>query len=279
MSIIRPKIAFEQILDLSLYQSFQEKFICKICQQLLLNPVACSSCHNVYCRDCILPFIINANKCPNNCQTFELQRPPEELMKIFSTFEIICKTCENTFPLTVFHLHYKKCQGGNDKITCWNCGTEKLTKELKYKTFDEYSLENDYNSEVSFEGDNPFIMIITTKNFRGYLTAKSDYMIVGEDQSKAAILSEISIDGKNYIKIYHDNRWYFLGPHYDRGVLIYRWLFCGAINIDKDNQCLVSDDGRTKGYILTMRLSDKRLYFYTVSEEYQACQISLKYLS
>lgn len=274
----RPKISFEQIIDLSQYQSYQEKYICKLCQQLLMNPVACSSCGSIFCKDCILPYVITYNKCPNDCEKFEIVRPSDEMMKMYSNFELICKNCENTFPLTTFCSHYKKCVNDNEKVVCWNCGTEKMNKELKYKTFDEYSLENEYNSKVSFEGDNPFLIFITTKDFTGYVTFEDDYLIVDQDKSKAAIFSEMLIEGKNYIKIFIDDKWKFLGPHYDRGVLIYSWTFCGPIIIDKENQCMVSDDGRTRGSFLTMRISDKRLYFYKETKEYQLCQVALKYL-
>ena len=65
MSNQRPTIVFEQLIDLSQFQSYQDCFICKVCQKILLNPVECSACKKVYCRDCIMPYAINTNKCPN----------------------------------------------------------------------------------------------------------------------------------------------------------------------------------------------------------------------
>ena len=91
MSNQRPTIVFEQLIDLSQFQSYQENFICKVCKKILLNPVACSSCKNVYCRDCIMPYAINTNKCPNECTEFELVKPDEEMLKRYNEFETTCK--------------------------------------------------------------------------------------------------------------------------------------------------------------------------------------------
>ena len=274
----RPTITFEQIIDLSTYQSYKEQYLCKLCQQILLNPVACSSCKNIYCRECILPYIMQHLRCPDNCSNFEIVRPPEDKMKMFTSFEILCKNCETAYPLISFYTHYKQCVNGNDKVMCWNCGTEKLNKQLKYKSYDDYSFENEYKTKMSFEGDNPFMIAITTKDFTGYVAYEDDYLIVEKEKYRGAIFSELPVDGKNYIKILVNDKWKFLGPHYDRGVIIYRWKFSGPIIIDKANQCMISDDGRTKGSLLTMRITDKRLYFYKETNEYQLCQVSLKYL-
>lgn len=111
------------------------------------------------------------------------------------------------------------------------------------------------------EFENPFLICISTNSFSGYVTYINDYLIVTDEKIKANIFSEIKIDEKNYITILYEKQWYFLGPHYDRGVLILSWKFCGPIIIDKFNHCMISDDGRTKGNFLTMRDSDKRLYF------------------
>lgn len=274
----KPIISFEQIIDLSTYQSYKDEYLCELCQHILLNPVSCSSCGKTYCRDCILPYIMEKLRCPNNCSTFEIVKPSQDKMKKFTSFEILCKNCESSFPLVSFYTHYKQCVNGNDKVMCWNCGREKMNKEIKYKTYDDYSFANEYKAKMSFEGDNPFMIAITTKDFSGYVGYKDDYLIVEKEKYKGAIFSELTVDGKNYIKILMNEKWKFLGPHYDRGVIIYRWKFSGPIIIDKANQCMISDDGRTKGSLLTMRITDKRLYFYKETNKYQLCQVSLKYL-
>ena len=41
---------------------------------------------------------------------------------------------------------------------------------------------------------------------------------------------------------------------------------------------MISDDGRTKGNFLTMRDSDKRLYFYKETSNYEKCKVTLECL-
>ena len=209
MSNQRPTIVFEQLIDLSQFQSYQENFICKVCKKILLNPVACSSCKNVYCRDCIMPYAINTNKCPNECTEFELIKPDEEMLKRYNEFEIICKICENTFSLTTYYTHYKKCKKDAELQKCFNCGTEKMGKFINYQSISDFELDNNYKSKQSFKFDNPFLICISTNSFSGYITYIKDYLIVTNEKINASIFSEIIIDDKTYIKILYEKNGIF----------------------------------------------------------------------
>lgn len=274
------QISFDQIIDVASYQIDKPKITCPICKELINNPISCSSCKETYCKDCIYNYAFKNNKCPKNCKSFELVKPRKEIMDLFTKFEILCKICDTPFPLKDYYNHYNSCVRANDPCQCWNCGAETHVKNLKYVDYDEYSLEHNYNTPLNYEGDNPFKIYVTTKDISGYITTKKGYLYVDKDPELASIFTELMIEGKNYIKIFtKEGEWNFLEPHYDLGVREAKWRFCGSINIDQANQCICSNSGRTEGSYLTLRLSDKRLYFYKENSQYQQCQTKIIYLN
>lgn len=63
--------------------------ICSICLEIVLNPVMCSKCENLFCNDCITKFLKNSNKCPNRC--FFIEKEKNRMLKnILDILEFKC---------------------------------------------------------------------------------------------------------------------------------------------------------------------------------------------
>ena len=52
-----------------IYSKNQDFLLCKLCQDILIEPKKCSNCNNLFCKKCINEWMTtNNNKCPNNCE-------------------------------------------------------------------------------------------------------------------------------------------------------------------------------------------------------------------
>ena len=70
------------------------------------------------------------------------------MLKKYHKFEILCKICENIFSLTTYYAHYKKCKKESELQKCFNCGTEKMGKFIKYQSISDFELDNNYKFEA-----------------------------------------------------------------------------------------------------------------------------------
>lgn len=71
------------------YKSFGEELTCSICIHIVLEPVMCSECENLFCKTCINDLRKSSNKCPNRC-IFREKELGLMLKKLLSKVEFHC---------------------------------------------------------------------------------------------------------------------------------------------------------------------------------------------
>ena len=108
-------------------------FECKICCDLVMNPVECENCSKLFCQNCINNWLKNSNKCPNKHQFAKKQELDDWIKKEISKIFIKCPYigCNSNYAYKHWTRHVKKC-------ICKNNGIQKLN-------FDE-SIESNDNS-------------------------------------------------------------------------------------------------------------------------------------
>eukprot|EP00829_Urostomides_striatus_P016873 TRINITY_DN5677_c0_g1_i1.p3 TRINITY_DN5677_c0_g1~~TRINITY_DN5677_c0_g1_i1.p3 ORF type:complete len:128 (+),score=52.91 TRINITY_DN5677_c0_g1_i1:64-447(+) len=75
-------------------KDISEAILCKICLEVLDDPVECSECNSDYCRDCIKIWRARNPTCPNRCASNILQKPHKLVFSMLNALEISCKyTC------------------------------------------------------------------------------------------------------------------------------------------------------------------------------------------
>lgn len=274
------KIEESQIADKTFYEQNKKKLFCVICNSIILQPVQCSGCKTVFCNNCLFKFTMNNNTCPNGCQSLEILNPDKSLSNLFLKVEIICKGCNKNISLLKYKSHIDKCVHKNEKTLCFNCATEVEEGKLKFKNMHDFMFEHQFNKKKNFMDEVVFNIQIRTKDYIGFIKVDDNRLYATKEFKEAAIFGQFQIKGKNYIKVYDENKeeWNYLEPHYQFGIRINDWKSCGPITIDMNKLTMISEDGVTKGDPLCMRITDKKLYFYKEVNEYQQCQIKVIYI-
>ena len=144
------------------YQEIIKEILCPICTEIPLNPIECSNCKNIICKECLKKW----NKCPFNCINFkeiELDRTFKKVINLFKTkCPYLDKGCNKIIYFKDYLNHIKNCDysefickvegcqfKGNKKECCnhiFYCGL-KLIKckychkkcfKFKLKEYEEY---------------------------------------------------------------------------------------------------------------------------------------------
>lgn len=273
---IKPIIKSEDILKLNEYNQNKTQYTCSICKNIFLNPIMCSNCKNIFCKDCIFPYVMENNKCFKGCDYFELTIPNQQNLTLFQNFTIKCRSCNTAFPIMDFYEHNKKCQSNKKKVKCWNCNSIVNAEKLKYPSQSRYSLKYDFNKHLSFDGDKPFLMEISTKDITGWVTLKGDKLFAIKNQNFAVVFSEVVVEGERYFKLLVDNDWKFLSNGFF-GICTSSWERCTSVIFDKEKMT-ISYNGLFGKTPLTMRITDKKLFFTKPSNMYHECKIKFNYL-
>lgn len=93
----------DQVVKDEIYNLFKETIICPICKNILINPVICMQCQNVYCKKCTEDWAKKDNKCPNRCVNPKYQ-PSLGKNDILNKLKFKCKKCNKS----VFYENMKK---------------------------------------------------------------------------------------------------------------------------------------------------------------------------
>lgn len=64
----------ENIVKDDVYKALKESVICPLCQELMIVPMECSECQNLYCEKCIEQWKNKGGGCPNTCIDSELKK-------------------------------------------------------------------------------------------------------------------------------------------------------------------------------------------------------------
>ena len=75
------------------YQMFKDSIECPLCLGILINPVMCMNCQNVYCKKCVDSWSKKDDKCPNRCTNPNYQRSLSK-NEILSKLKFQCNGCK-----------------------------------------------------------------------------------------------------------------------------------------------------------------------------------------
>lgn len=135
----------ERILNLDLH----DELLCPICQKVLWEPQACSSCECHFCKFCISKWLETSNKarCPNNCQ-LKIKRPAPILISLICKLKIKCSNfklgCDKILAYDSLMKHQNSCEF--ELINCQFCQKKYFQKEIKghYEKCESFLIECKY---------------------------------------------------------------------------------------------------------------------------------------
>ena len=55
----------ESIVKDDIYEGVKDTIICKLCNKIIKDPMMCTSCQKIYCKNCLNDYV---KSCPNNCE-------------------------------------------------------------------------------------------------------------------------------------------------------------------------------------------------------------------
>ena len=113
-----------------IHNAFKDSISCPLCLSILINPVMCIKCQNVYCKKCADDWSKKSEKCPNRCDNPDYQK--SILTKnILSKLSFKCKKCGNSFLYENIEKHNKECN--QDKIQIEDTKRKEERKEKEEK--------------------------------------------------------------------------------------------------------------------------------------------------
>lgn len=86
------------------YELIKQSVICYICREIMVKPVMCMNCQNVFCRRCIEHWNNLKNYCPYKCPNPEYKKCVL-VGNLLSSLEIICKDCESVIKFDNMERH------------------------------------------------------------------------------------------------------------------------------------------------------------------------------
>ena len=119
------------LIRLKLEENEKEKIndlLCYSCQNYPLNPISCSECKTIFCKECIE----GNNKCPSCNSIFKEGEISEENKNLYSSIKIFCKYkycgCQEILSKDELINHENNCKNNIGK--CPTCGNEFNYEEL-----------------------------------------------------------------------------------------------------------------------------------------------------
>lgn len=97
----------ENIVKDDVYEAVKDDIICPICFGLMVIPMFCIECQNLYCQNCIEQWKKKGGGCPNRCKVFEFRKVIEKKRKISSIKFKCIKGCGAEIPFNEIEKHDK----------------------------------------------------------------------------------------------------------------------------------------------------------------------------
>ena len=96
------------IVKSEIYDAFKDDITCSLCEKLMIYPVQCSNCQNIYCKNCIENWKQKGGKCPNMCNDSTFKDVIEKNNHI-TKFKFYCiKGCGAKIPFSDINKHYSE---------------------------------------------------------------------------------------------------------------------------------------------------------------------------
>ena len=98
------------IINIEECKAIENCIICTICSGVVIDPLQCRSCENVFCRSCIEEWKKKSNTCPYKCQDFTLKEN-KIFNSIIANLKFKCSNgCDEAIPYLELSEHYQnKC--------------------------------------------------------------------------------------------------------------------------------------------------------------------------
>ena len=126
-----------------LYNAFKESVSCPLCLSILINPVMCMKCQNVFCKKCINDWSKKDNKCPNRCTDPNYQKCIGK-NDILSKLKFKCQACGNIIKYDDAKKHLSSCYPDkkfDDENTIETQTPIKTTKPPKFEKISKDEIE------------------------------------------------------------------------------------------------------------------------------------------
>ena len=91
----------ENIIKDETYRSLGKSLICPICIDIIIEPMKCEKCNNIYCKTCLESWSRVDKRCPNRCKNPNYKKSPEkeELFSQLRHYYLKCGTEKNNIKL------------------------------------------------------------------------------------------------------------------------------------------------------------------------------------
>lgn len=263
--------------------SKSEMLTCPICLGLLNDPIMCEECQNTFCRNCLNNWEKKNISCPFKCSNIKFVPINRSLKIILAQLILNCDCgCDKKVSL----LEYPKHRAINKKVPCFNCDSLIPRSNLKFdKTKEEIIKDNMIVSSVKLSPliknllneKFSFLIYSESNNIKGFLYSKKGYIYITNYRPEASFFSVYFKDKKKYIQIFNveEAKWFFLEPHYDRGILTDCESPSDSIDFNFDEGNIISNSGRTKGLPLTLRIWDYKCFFYRIDDSYLELKVRM----
>ena len=108
-------ISEDTVVEDAIYLGFKDSVICTICSNILINPVMCMNCQNVYCQKCIDGWSKKDNKCPNRCENPNYKKSIEK-NNILSKLKFKCQKCGEEIFYDNVKSHKDSCKPNDNSL-------------------------------------------------------------------------------------------------------------------------------------------------------------------
>lgn len=105
-------ISENTVVEDAIYLAFKDSLICPICSNILINPLMCMNCQNVYCQKCVDEWSKKDNKCPNRCENPNYKKSIEK-NNILSKLKFKCEKCGEEIFYDNVGKHRESCTPNN----------------------------------------------------------------------------------------------------------------------------------------------------------------------
>ena len=105
----------ETVIKNDIFKLFDESVTCLICKNILINPVMCMNCQNVYCKNCTEKWSKENQKCPNGCDNQNYQKCITK-NEILSKLKFKCAKCGDEILYDDAKKHHDSCDSNNINV-------------------------------------------------------------------------------------------------------------------------------------------------------------------
>ena len=161
----------ESVVQDEFYKIFKDSIICPLCLDILIDPVMCMKCQNVYCKSCTNDWLKKDNKCPNRCNEPNYQQCKGK-MEILSKLKFKCKECHQIFKYNECEKHKEVCSEILKEFEVIDANSIKTlsTNKIKKLTEEELNKIQKHGNKMTYISSKKNILLFKySNNIRKFL--------------------------------------------------------------------------------------------------------------